>query len=37
LLPAEPDAAFDGFEAEQEPDQSSESDGTRGRLEPAKP
>jgi signal transduction histidine kinase len=37
LLPAEPDAALDGFEAEQEPDQSSESGATRGRLEPAKP
>jgi signal transduction histidine kinase len=37
LLPAEPDATLDGFEAEQEPDQSSESEGTRTRLEPAKP
>ena len=37
LLPAEPDSALDGFEAEQDPDQSSEPDGTRARLEPAKP
>lgn len=37
LLPAEPDPALDGFEAEQEPDQSPESDRSRGRLEPAKP
>jgi signal transduction histidine kinase len=37
LLPAEPDPALDGFAAEQEPDQSLESDGPRARLEPAKP
>jgi len=37
LLPAEPDSALDGFEAEQDPDQSSGPDGTRARLEPAKP
>ena len=37
LLPAEPDSAIDGFEAEQDSDQSSEPDGTRARLEPAEP
>ena len=37
LLPAEPDSALDGFEAEQDSDQSSEPDGTRARLEPAEP
>ena len=37
LLPAEPDAALDGFEAEQEPRQSPEPDDTPGRLEPAEP
>jgi two-component system sensor histidine kinase HydH len=37
LLPAEPDAALDGFEAEREADQSSESDEPRARLEPAEP
>ena len=37
LLPAEPDSALDGFEAEQDPGQSSEPDGTGARLEPAEP
>jgi len=37
LLPAEPDSTLDSFEAEREPDHSSESDGTRARLEPAEP
>ena len=37
LLPAEPDAALDGFEAEQEPRQSPEPGDTPGRLEPAEP
>jgi two-component system sensor histidine kinase HydH len=37
LLPAEPDPTLDSFEAEKEPDQSSEPDGTRTRLEPAEP
>jgi signal transduction histidine kinase len=37
LLPAEPDSALDGFEAEQDSDQSSDPDGTRARLEPAEP
>jgi signal transduction histidine kinase len=37
LLPAEPDAALDGFEAERDSDHSSEPDGTRARLEPAEP
>jgi signal transduction histidine kinase len=37
LLPAEPDPTLDSFEAEKEPDQSSEPDGTRARLEPAEP
>jgi len=37
LLPAEPDAALDGFEAEQEPHQSPEPGDTPGRLEPAEP
>jgi two-component system sensor histidine kinase HydH len=37
LLPAEPNSALDGFEAEQDSDQSSEPDGTRARLEPAEP
>ena len=37
LLPAESDPTFDSFEAEKEPDQSSEPDGARTRLEPAEP
>jgi signal transduction histidine kinase len=37
LLPAEPGAALDGFEAEQEPHQSPEAGDTPGRLEPAEP
>ena len=37
LLPAEPGAALDGFEAEQEPHQSPEPGDTPGRLEPAEP
>jgi signal transduction histidine kinase len=37
LLPAEPDAALDGFEAERDSDHSSEPDGTPARLEPAEP
>jgi signal transduction histidine kinase len=37
LLPAEPDAALDGFEAERDSDHSSEPDGTSARLEPAEP
>jgi two-component system sensor histidine kinase HydH len=37
LLPAEPDSALDGFEAEREADQSSESDRTPVRLERAEP
>ena len=37
LLPAEPDATLDGFEAEREPHQSPEPGDTPGRLEPAEP
>ena len=37
LLPAEPDPALDGFEAERDSDHSSEPDGTPARLEPAEP
>ncbi len=37
LLPAEPEADLESFEAEQEPNQSSESEGPPPVLEPAKP
>jgi signal transduction histidine kinase len=37
LLPAEPDPALDGFEAERDSDHSSTPDGTPARLEPAEP
>jgi signal transduction histidine kinase len=37
LLPAEPDLALDGFEAERQPNHSSEPEGPAGRLEPVEP
>jgi signal transduction histidine kinase len=37
LLPAEPDLALDGFEAERQPNHSSEPEGPTERLEPVEP